>query len=226
MKKLIIICSLTVLSHCLPAQHKKHDANEYMHKNSTSSLINAFNNPKRDRWQKPDLVIKKMGDLSNKTVMDLGAGPGYFTIKLAAHAQKVIAADPNQEFLDHIKKQLASEDYRKYEDKVELRKIPYDNARLAPAEVDFILLINAYHHVKNRVEYFQNAKKGLKTDGKLMIVDYTMNTKHGPPKDHKLAASVAMNEIKKAGYSIVEYDTTTLPRQYIIMAAKRKVSQY
>jgi cyclopropane fatty-acyl-phospholipid synthase-like methyltransferase len=221
MKKIIIICSLAVLSHCLPAQHQKHDANKHMHKNSTSSLIKAFNNPQRDRWQKPDLVIKKMGDLSDKTVMDLGAGPGYFTIKLAEHAKKVIAAEPNQEFLDHIEEQLDDEDCKAYEDKIELRKIPYDNAQLAPAEVDYILLVNAYHHVKDRVNYFKNAKEGLKQDGKLFIVDYTIKTKHGPPKDHKLAASVALDEIKKAGYNVVEYDTTTLPRQYIIIAAKK-----
>lgn len=220
MKKLIFLFALIFIGRLLPAQEKKHDANAHMHRNSTEQLINVFNNPKRDKWQKPDLVIAKMGDITEKTVMDLGAGPGYFTMKLADHAAKVIAAEPNQEFVDHLNQELSKEEFKNYQSKVEVRKIPYDSPLLKPAEVDIILLVNAYHHVENRVEYFKNVLPGLKEGGKLMIVDYTMKTKHGPPQDHKLAADIALNELKQAGYQINEYDTTTLPRQYIIVAGQ------
>ena len=220
MKKPLLLLILIFGCQLLWAQDKKHDANAHMHRNSTEELISVFNNPDRDKWQKPELVIAKMGNITGKTVMDLGAGPGYFTLKLADHAGKVIAAEPNQEFIDHLNQELSKEEYREYQDKIEVRKVPYDSPQLSPAEVDIILLVNAYHHVENRVEYFKNVLPGLKKEGKLMIVDYTMKTRHGPPQDHKLAAEVAIKELKAAGYEVQEYDTTTLPRQYIIIAGK------
>lgn len=221
MKKLILLLALILGCHLLFSQHEKHDANAHMHLNTTDRLINVFNNPERDKWQKPELIIAKMGDLSDKTVMDLGAGPGYFTMKLAGYAAKVIAAEPNQEFVDHINQELDKEEFNNYRHKIEVRKIPYDSPLLNASEVDFILMVNAYHHVENRVEYFRNVLPGLKSDGKLVIVDYTMKTKHGPPQDHKLAAEVVLQELKSAGYQVQEYDTETLPRQYVIIAAKQ-----
>jgi len=221
MKKLVLLLALMFGGQFLFAQDKEHDANAHMHRNSTDRLINVFNNPERDKWQKPELVIAKMGDLSDKTVMDLGAGPGYFTMKLADHAAKVIAAEPNQEFVDHLNQELNKEEFSNYRHKIDVRKIPYDSPLLNASEVDFILLVNAYHHVENRVEYFRNVLPGLKSGGKLMIVDYTMKTKHGPPQDHKLAAEVVLQELKSAGYQVQEYDTETLPRQYVIIAGKQ-----
>ncbi len=220
MKRLILIITLAISCHFSTAQDHKHDANAHMHSNSADQLISAFNNPKRDKWQKPEMVIARMGDISDKTVMDLGAGPGYFTLKLAAHAAKVIAAEPNQEFVDQLNRQLNKKEVQDYQDRIEVRKIPYDTPLLSAAEVDIILLVNTYHHITNRVEYFKNVLPGLTREGKVMIVDYTMETKHGPPQDHKLAAEVALRELKEAGYIIQEYDTSTLPRQYIIIASR------
>ena len=55
--------------------------------------------------------------------MDIGAGSGYFSIPLAEEAQKVIAADVNQEFLDHIKSRVEDNNIKN----IEVRKIPYDS---------------------------------------------------------------------------------------------------
>lgn len=221
MKNIIIpIALLLLFFSCYGQEHKDnhHDANEYMNRTSSERLIDIFSSPERDEWQKPDLVIEQMGDLQDKTVMDLGSGSGYFTFKLAKVAQKVIAADVNEEFLQHIK-----EEKQKHESiarKIEVRKVPYDSPSLAENEVHIVLLANAYHHLKDRVAYFQKVKKGLKDNGKVMIIDYRKDSKHGPPKNHKLAADVALAELEQVGFSSIDYVPDLLPRQYIITAFK------
>ena len=77
-----------------------------MHQTPVAELIKRFESPERDAYQKPKEVINYLGDLQGKTIMDIGAGSGYFSIPLAEKAQKVIAADVNQEFLDHINKRV------------------------------------------------------------------------------------------------------------------------
>ena len=185
-----------------------------------SGILQSFDSPDRDDWQKPELIMDKMGDLSNKTVMDLGAGTGYFTFKLAERASKVIAAEVNDNRLDQIREKMNSESHDNLKSKIEVRKVPYDNPGLASGEADIILLVNTYHHIEDRVNYFKKALEGLTDQGKVMIVDFKKDAEIGPPRHHKLAAEVALKEIKQVGFSEVEYDDESLPYQYIITAIK------
>lgn len=190
-------------------------ANQQMYSNRVSSLIRAFDNPGRDEWQKPEVVIDLL-DPEGKVVMDLGAGSGYFSFKLADVAQKVIAADVNDEFIQHLEQK--KQEYQA--ENVEVRKVPYDNPGLKKAEADAILLVNAYHHIQDRAQYFNNALSGLKPGGQVMVVDYRKDASMGPPRDHKLAGEVALEEMEAVGFSKVNYDTTSLPHQYIITGYK------
>ena len=58
-------------------------ANDYMHQSNTEELIERFESPERDAYQKPELVLEYLGDIKDKTIMDIGAGSGYFSVKLA-----------------------------------------------------------------------------------------------------------------------------------------------
>ena len=82
--------------------HGANDANQHMHRRSFEELVKSFENEDRSAWQKPDEVIALLGDLNGKTVMDIGAGSGYFTFRMAAKGARVIAADVDQRFLDFI----------------------------------------------------------------------------------------------------------------------------
>ena len=196
------------------------EANEYMFQNSVESLARHLDNPERDEWQKPNLVISRLGDLQNKTVMDLGAGSGYFTLKLATKAAKVIAADVDERFQDVIRKKLLDPAYSKLKYKVELRKVPFDNPGLKDQEVDAVLLVDTYHHIENRVGYFQKLLKGLKPHGKLVVVDYMLGNHFRPPDSHKVGLDVVKRELSQVAFSTTAIDTTSLPYQYILVAGK------
>ncbi len=211
--------SITACKHGHNHGHHHGSANEFMHRSSTESLIERFESPERDAYQKPDEVIQFLGDLKGKKIMDIGAGSGYFSFRLAKAGASVIAADVNDEFQAHIKKRLDSFDPGEID--LEPRKIPYDNPSLANEEVDMVLVVNTYHHIEDRVDYFKKVMDGLKPDGQVVIIDYyKKKLPVGPPPGHKIAQEKVIEELKKAGYPQVEINTELLEYQYIVRATK------
>ncbi len=202
-------------THTHHSDGKKGSANEYMHQSSTEELIKRFESKERDEYQKPEEVVDFLGDLKGKTIVDIGTGSGYFAVRLADKAEKVIAADVNQEFLDYVQKRIEKDELKN----VEIRKIPYDSPLLKDSEVDMIFIVNTYHHIENRSDYFATAKKGLKENGELVIIDFFKSESPvGPPIEMKIAIDEVISELKKAGYTTFEVETNLLPYQYIIKA--------
>ena len=192
-----------------------HSANEYMHKSSTDDLINRFESKERDEYQQPHKVMQYLGDINGKAIMDIGAGTGYFSVKLAKHGANVIAADVNDEFQTFLKKRIED---NKIEN-ITLRKIPFDSPDLKDNEVDMVLIVNSYHHIDNRAEYFAKVKKGLKNDGELVVIDFfKTDVPVGPPTNHKVSIDEVVAELKKAGYTSFEVNVDLLPYQFIVKA--------
>lgn len=227
MKKQIItaIFAIATISTLMAQEHNKHkghgdgkpahSANEYMHKASTDDLISRFESKERDEYQQPHKVMQYLGDINGKAIMDIGAGTGYFSVKLAKHGANVIAADVNDEFQTFLKKRIEDNKI----DNITLRKIPYDSPDLKDNEVDMVLIVNTYHHIDNRAEYFAKVKKGLKNDGELVVIDFfKTDVPVGPPTDHKVSIDEVIAELKKAGYTSFEVNVDLLPYQFIIKA--------
>lgn len=191
------------------------DVNEYMHQSSVEELIERFESPERDSYQHPDKVLEYLGDISNKKIMDIGAGSGYFSVKLAEKGAKVIAADVNDEFQMALKKRVEENSI----ENIELRKIPFDNPGLSKKEVDIVLIVNTYHHIDDRSVYFSKVKKGIKENGELVVIDfYKKELPVGPNTDHKISKDVVIKELQQAAFTIVEVNVDLLPYQYIIRA--------
>ena len=200
--------------------HHENEANRYMHQSSIESLVNAFDSPGRAAWQKPDEVIALFGDVSKQKIMDLGAGSGYFSIRLAAKGAQVIAADVSDSFQEIIQDKLSKQDLKLLAENIELRKVPYDNPGLNKKEVNGILVVNTWHHIDGRRSYMKKALEGVKNGGKIIVVDFKLGVPGGPPDSHKLGLETAMDEIKDLAFTEITVDTTLLERQYIIIGIK------
>jgi len=201
--------------HQKDASNKHGSANTHMHQSSVQDLIERFESPERDAYQHPQKVLNYLGDIQDQTIMDIGAGSGYFSLKLAAQGAHVIAADVDDEFLKYIQNRI-EKDHLQH---IETRKIPYDSPNLKDEEVDKVLIVNTYHHIENRIDYFAKVKRGTKPDGELVIIDfYKVELPVGPSVDHKIAMDDVINELKKAGYTSLEVNADLLPYQYIIKA--------
>ncbi len=200
------------LGHVSKKEHAPGTANEYMYQSTMEELAARFESTERDAYQKPEKVLAFLGDISGKKIMDIGAGAGYFSVKLAKKGAHVIAADVNDEFQTLLKERIKQE-------KVEhltTRKIPYDSPGLEDKEVDMVFIVNTYHHIENRSDYFAKVKKGLKNNGELVIIDFFDADIPVGPKHHKISIDTVISELKKAGYTHFEVEANLLPYQYII----------
>ncbi|HEY9704705.1 MAG TPA: methyltransferase domain-containing protein [Allocoleopsis sp.] len=186
--------------------------------NVFDDLVADFESKDRLIWQKPEMVIHLLGDLSDKTVADLGAGTGFFAFRIVPKAKKVIAIDIDKRFItfmDSAKNELPIE----LRDRFEARLVDPDDAKLKPNEVDAVIIVNTYMYISNRIDYMKKLRRGVTKGGKVLIVDYKeKNIPVGPPVSIKISLSNVEKELREAGFSRIVADDTSLDYQYIITA--------
>lgn len=177
-----------------------------------------WNSPERDEWQKPDEVMKLMGVGEGMTVVDIGAGTGYFVEQLAPvvdSSGKVLALDIEQSMVDYVNEQAEQQGL----ENIEAKKVAVDDPQLDDASVDRILTVNTWHHIPGRVAYAEKLLDALKPGGKVVVVDYTMEADQGPPKKMRLEPSEVVDELEQAGFE-TEVAEESLPKQYIVIGHK------
>lgn len=197
-------------------RHNKNHANNHMNHSSFEELVDQFENKDRAFWQKPSVVLDKLGNIEGKLFADIGAGTGYFSTRLADMGAKVLALDVDQRFLDYIN------DHKKGS-AIITRKVPFDKPSIEYNSIDGAITVNTYHHIENRPLYFREVFHALKENGILLIVDFKKEeTLHGPPSNMRVSGQEVMKELAKAGFSKIIIDFTSLSEQYIISARKTK----
>ncbi|MGW8121761.1 class I SAM-dependent methyltransferase [Roseivirga echinicomitans] len=171
----------------------------------------------RTEWQNPDFVVNLLGDLSNKTVADVGAGSGYFTFKIARKAKKVIALDIDPNSLEYIQNQKSI--VGSWAENIDTRLTPADVPNLLDNEVDIVLIVNTYTYLPNKEQYLSRLKKGMKQGGLLVIIDFkTGEIPVGPSDEAKVSSKTLALSLKQAGFTNIESDNQSLEYQYIITA--------
>lgn len=183
--------------------------------------IKQYEPPGRVVWQKPERVIEKMGNLSEKTVADIGAATGFFSRRLAQHAKKVIAIEVDEKwiaYLDSTKMELKPE----FRGRLETRLGTSSDSKLKPGEADVILIVNTYIYIENRDRYLKHLLGVLPKGGKLIVVDFKKKRMpiKVPPNSARLELFEVENELDAAGFSRIVSDDQSLDYQYIVMAEK------
>lgn len=225
LKSIIIASPLIIIFSCQPNnEHNHHElkeehkyqhghANHHMNKSSFEDLVKNFESAGRSEWQKPDEVIRFLGDLKNKTIIDIGAGTGYFEFKMNEPSAKIIAADVDERFINYLNNRITAEK----KTNISSRKAEYEKPPIAEQEADIVFMVDVYHHIENRKDYFSMVKKGLKQNGELVIVDFKKGDfEQGPPDEMKIEPQTVIDEMKLAGFNLVAQDTSTLQYQYLL----------
>jgi 2-polyprenyl-3-methyl-5-hydroxy-6-metoxy-1,4-benzoquinol methylase len=215
---LILAFSISCVNKEINTQDDKQHLNQSIEE-PNQTVDDVYHNIGRAIWQKPGLVIEKLGDVSDKTIADIGAGTGYFSVKLAPKSKKVIAIEIDTNLLrkiDSLKTTLPLDS----QIKLETRLAMPENPNLLEKEVDIILIINTIAYIPNTEKYLKTIKKGLKKGGKIMIIDYKMKKLpiNAPPKAERIYLDVLEDLLIKSGYTLIQSDDTSLEYQYIITA--------
>ncbi|MGD9327513.1 MAG: class I SAM-dependent methyltransferase [Cyclobacteriaceae bacterium] len=183
-------------------------------------LMQESEDPGRVTWQNPEMVISKMGNINDLVVADIGAGTGYFTLRIAKKGGTVIGIDIDQKSIDYIEERK-SELPPETAERLTTRLSYPDDPRLDANETDWVLIVNTYYFIDDRVNYLIKVKQGLKKNGKIMVVDYKKGDMPiGPSDAVKVPITTAITEIKSAGFRILEIDNSSLQYQYIIVAQR------
>jgi len=135
-----------------------------------------------------------------KTVADIGAGSGWFTVRAAKRVGDtgtVYAVDINPEAIRYINSRIRKENLRNV--KPILGKP--DNP-LLPGTVDAVLLLKTYHEVAQPITLLRNLRASLAPGAKVGVID-----RNGDGENHGVARDVVIQEVKEAGYQLLEqYD--------------------
>ncbi len=155
----------------------------------------------RDDWQQPAQVMETLGIQPEQDIADLGAGGGYFTFRLAeatGSGGTVYAVDVDEGMVDYLDQRAKEEGYMN----VETILGNYDDPLLPPEGVDLIFTCNTYHHLKTRVDYFNNIRKYLRDGGRIAIIDFAGKTWFQRLLGHTTPAEVIRAEMVTAGYRL------------------------
>jgi ubiquinone/menaquinone biosynthesis C-methylase UbiE len=142
------------------------------------------------------------------TVLDVGCGPGFFSLEMAKMLNgtgKVIAADVQEGMLEKIRKKIKG---TTLEQTVELHKSDFESIGIVE-KVDFVLAFWMVHEVKNQEKFFKELSSILKPDGLIFIIE---------PKIHvsKTAFKEMLDIIKGSGFAIIDAPKVFFSRTVIL----------
>lgn len=188
---------------------------------SAPDIGNDYRNTDRVIWQKPDMILQQLGDLTGKTVADIGAGTGFFALRLVPMAAKVIAIDIDQRFVSYIDSIKTLQLPNELQSRLETRLAAPDDPLLRPNEVDAVVIVNTFMYIQNKLEYLRKLKSCIKPGGRLLIVDFKKKrTPIGPPQSLRIPIHEIEDLFYEAGYKNIIANDTSLDYQYILVGDK------
>ena len=172
--------------------------------------------PSRYQEERPDLLIQALDVKAGQLVADIGAGTGYFSLRLARKLGpkgRVLAVDIQQEMLDKLSNRLKKENISTV--------IPIlgneTNPHLPLQTLDLVLMVDVYHEFSYPWEMMQKIGDALKPGGQVVLVEYRAEDPSIPIKNlHKMSESQVIQEMIQ--HDLIWKETKrTLPRQHIII---------
>lgn len=180
----------------------------------TAHWAAAFESPARAKWQKPDEVVRALNLKPGETIVDIGAGTGYFTRRFAravGPSGTAIGLDIEPGMVAYMKADAAKLKLSNYE--AHLAKP--DDPGLAPHSADVIFFCDVLHHIDERVAYLEKLKPALKPGGRAAVVDFEKTSPIGPPPAMRITRSDMIAQFKQAGYRLIG-EQNFLPYQYFL----------
>jgi predicted methyltransferase len=184
----------------------------------------------RDAWQKVDEVFAALDVKEGSRVADVGAGDGFFTVRLARHVGergRVYPADVSERALERLGANIERERLTN----VEPIHSVEDDPRL-PSGLDAILVVNAYHEFEHPDAMLRHFHAALREGGRLVILEPITARRRGQSRedqtaDHEIDAHYVEAEVRAAGFRVARLEDpfTTRPsrrpvEEWLLVAVK------
>lgn len=202
LKRLSLIVVLVLPFSCIAAESQNAATQQSEHRKTSTPYtgdLSIFDSPGRDERLQINRVMDILGIVPGKTVADIGAGSGWFTVRAAKRVGDtgtVYAVDINPESVRYVESRIRKENLRNV--KPILGK-PDDP--LLPGTVDAVLLLKTYHEVAQPVTLLRNLRPSLTAGARVGVID-----RNGDGENHGVGREIVIREANEAGYQLLEQD--------------------
>lgn len=172
--------------------------------------------PDREREEAPSRALDAMDLRPGMVVADIGAGSGYYTVRLAERvgpSGHVYATDIQQGMLDLLSRRLAS---------ARLGNVTtilggVDDPRLPPRTIDLALMVDVYHELAAPQTFLRRLREALKPDGRLVLIEFRKEDPTVPILEvHKMSVEEVRIELGAEGF-VIDRLVDTLPWQHLVV---------
>jgi SAM-dependent methyltransferase len=175
--------------------------------------------PERELEERPTQAIAALELKPGQTVVDFGAGSGYFTFRmspLVGNQGRIVAVDIEPTMLTAISERAA----RMQITNVETRRSTERDPNLPAQSVDLLLMVDVYHELAFPFETLAGIREALKPQGRVALVEYRKEDPNVPIKEvHKMSERQIIRELEAAGFRHVK-TISTLPLQHLVIFTK------
>jgi predicted methyltransferase len=182
--------------------------------------LGLLESPDRDVWQKPERIMDSLGIADGSKVADVGAGGGWFTVRLARRVGPngiVYAQDVQPQMLEAIERRVAKENLQNVQ---YVRGTP-THPNLPAGSLDAVLIVETFHEIQsgNPRLFLENVRESLKEGGRVGIVDYKQGA-GGPGPDGTRPDPAAVEAVAaEAGLRLLKRESF-LPFQFFLVFAR------
>jgi predicted methyltransferase len=179
--------------------------------------------PDRVQWNKPDLIMDALNIADGSIVADLGAGGGWFTVRLAQRVGPkglVYAEDIQRLMIEAIKRRVQRDNLTNVHTVLGTTK---DSG--LPRGLDAIVIMGAYNEMEDPVSLLKDAAASLKPQGRIGVVEYTAGAGGpGPEPDQRVSPETVIKGATAAGLTVISQQPIP-PFMYMIILGKTSAAR-
>jgi SAM-dependent methyltransferase len=166
----------------------------------TEKYIEFLERPDRAAWQKPDEIVAALHLAGKETLVDVGAGSGYFTFRFAKALPKgkVIATDIDPEMIRHIHHKVLSDSIANVQVVLAEAKDP-----TVDRTADVVFICDVIHHVEGREAWLRKLASEMRRGAKLVVIEFKEGKlPEGPPEAVKIPKAQLVPMLERAGFTL------------------------
>ncbi len=184
----------------------------------TEKYIEFLERPDRATWQKPDAVVAALRLAGTETLVDVGAGSGYFSFRFAKALPKgkVIATDIDPEMIRHVHHKVLTGGITN----VQVVLTDPRDPGVDPA-ADVVFVCDVIHHVEGREAWLRKLSTEMKPGARLVVIEFKEGKlPEGPPEGVKIPKAKLVSMLEGAGFSLQSDQPDLLPYQTFLALTK------
>lgn len=175
--------------------------------------------PERESEEAPSIAIQALKIQPGQVVADIGAGSGYYTVRLAqavGPTGKVFATDIQPGMLDLLVRNVAK---AKLGNVVPTLGTP-DDPKLPPGSLDLALMVDVYHELAAPQAFIRKLRAALKPNGRLVLLEFRKEDPRVPIRpEHKMSVAEVRQELEPEGFTLSAV-LDVLPWQHILVLTR------